>query len=83
MAGGPEIAELHQKAAQLFQEWLAEEKAAQAEAEKRRKQEALDNVSCLLCCLFLVRLLITHWPKRTGTSAFELLHPASWEDKRE
>ena len=45
MEGGPEFAELHQKAAKLFQEWLLEEKAARAEIEKRRKQEALDNVS--------------------------------------
>lgn len=43
-ANGPEVAELHRNAAQLFQQWLAEKKLAHAEAEKRRKQEALDNV---------------------------------------
>lgn len=48
MAQGPEAAALHQKAAVLFQEWLLEEKAAQAEAEKRRKQEADDNVTSSL-----------------------------------
>ena len=82
MAAGPEIAELHQKAAQLFQEWLTEEKAAQAEAEKRRKQEALDNVSCLPCGLFAVCLLITHWPKRRGHQLSNYLHPASWGNNR-
>jgi hypothetical protein len=42
---GPEVAELHLRQAAIFKEWLLEEKAIAAEIEKRRKQEAADNVS--------------------------------------
>ena len=43
LAAGPEAADLHWQAAQLFTDWLAEEKAAAKEAEKRRlEQEAAD-----------------------------------------
>lgn len=44
-AQGPEAAELHRRIASLFSDWLADEKAAAAEAEKRRKQYEADNVS--------------------------------------
>lgn len=47
LALGPEAAELHGRIATLFSSWLADEKAAAAEAEKRRKQHEADNVSTL------------------------------------
>ena len=45
LAMGPEAAELHQKLAALFNSWLADEKKAAAELERRRKQYEADNVS--------------------------------------
>lgn len=51
LAQGPEAADLHAKIAALFSGWLAEEKAAAAEAERRRKQFEADNVcSRSSCC---------------------------------
>ena len=44
LAAGPEAAALHFKAADLFKTWLAEEKAAEAEAALRREQQEADNV---------------------------------------
>ena len=45
LALGPEAAELHQRLAALFSSWLADEKTAAAELERRRKQFEADNVS--------------------------------------
>lgn len=44
LALGPEAAGLHQKLAALFSSWLADEKEAAAELERRRKQYEADNV---------------------------------------
>ena len=49
LAAGPEAAALHFKAAHLFNTWLAEEKAAEAEAALQREQQEADNVRLTSC----------------------------------